>query len=87
MIVHTWVRDYRKDCFSVFDCHITVKCDLASSEKYKNRCLFLSECDMNEKFGVRMSQKYDRSMICQTAETLLQPRGGKITKDEFFLTL
>lgn len=58
---------------SVFDCHITVKCDLAlSGKKYKNHGLFLYKCDMSENFGVKMSQKYYRSMICHTAKTLLQ---------------
>lgn len=74
-----------KDCFSVFGCHTAVKCDLASSEKYKRRRLFLSECDMKEKFGVRMSQKYDRSMICQTAETLLRAQRRQDYKKGVFL--
>lgn len=55
MIVHTQATDDRRNCFSTslpfFDNHITVKCDLASSEKYKN--LFLWEGDMNEEFGVK----------------------------------
>lgn len=44
MIVHTWAKRYRGGCFSYsvsVDCHITVKCDFASSDKkYKNHGLF-----------------------------------------------
>lgn len=92
MIVHTWGKNYREDCFSVFqffDCHITVTSDLALSEKYKNLCLFLQECDMNENFGIKMSQKYDHSMICQTAKTLLQAQNTQDYKRLFggFFTL
>ena len=48
--------------------------------------LFLYECDTNEDFGVKMSQKYDQiSMICQTAKTLLQAQNTQDYKRFFTL--
>lgn len=77
MIVHNCAKDDRENCcLSIFDCHISVTGDLALSEKKgKNHCfvLFLSEHDMKEIFaGMKMSQEYYHSIICQTAKTLLQ---------------
>lgn len=77
MIVHNCAKDDRENCcLSIFDCHISVTGDLALSEKKgKNHCfvLFLSEHDTKEIFaGMKMSQEYYHSIICQTAKTLLQ---------------
>lgn len=38
---------------------------------------------MNENFGVKMSQKHDQSMICQTAKTLLQAQNTQDYKRLF----
>lgn len=83
MIVHTWAKHYREDCFS-FLIVSSLKCDSAPSAEDKNRCLFLYECNMNEDFGVKMSQKYDHSMICQTAKTLLQAQNTQRLQKIFF---
>lgn len=42
---------------------------------------------MNENFGVKMSHKYDHSMICQTAKTLLQAQNTQDYKRLLFFTL
>lgn len=41
---------------------------------------------MNENFGVKMSQKYDHSMICQTAKDVIADPGyTRLQKDYCFL--
>lgn len=87
-----WAKHCKEDCFSNsvsgFVCHIAMKCDLASSEKDKNHGLFLYKCNMNENFGVKMSQKYDNSMICQTAKDVIADPGyTRLKKDSFFFLL
>lgn len=61
---------------SISDCHISVTSDLALSGKKKTQItvlVFLRNRDMKEiSLGVKMSQEYDHSMICQTVKTLLQ---------------
>lgn len=86
-LYNIWAKHYREDCcflIRVFDRHITVKCDLASSEKYNNHGLFLYMCDMSENFGVTMSQKYYHSMICHTAKALLQAQNTQDYKRFLF---
>lgn len=39
---------------------------------------------MNENLGIKMSQKCDHSMICQTAKTLLQAQNTQDYKRFFF---
>lgn len=85
MIVHTWATLQGGLLFSYFSFwhHLTVKCDFASSENM-NVFFFLYKCDMNENFGVKMSQKYDHFMICLQQRRYCRPRIHKITKGLFY---
>lgn len=88
MIVHTWAKHYREDCFSysisVFDCHITVKCDLASSEKYKNHCLFCKNVTWMRILASKCHRNTIARWYAQTAKKLLQAQNTQDYKRLFF---
>lgn len=89
---HTWATHYKEDCFYysilLLDCHIIVKCDLASSEKVQESLFvwffFVRKRHEWEILGVKMSRKCDHSMICQTAKALLQAQNTQDYKKSFF---
>lgn len=92
MIVHTWAKRYRGGCFSYsvsVDCHITVKCDFASSDKkYKNHGLFCFFVRGIATWMRILASKCHRNMInrwyVKQQRRYCRPRIHKITKDCFF---